>query len=69
MDADVKFQTTREVQEYYDNALREIGVRAPSPTLGQSVNDYRRETLRTLKQSILPHDRQLYVVQCGASEE
>jgi hypothetical protein len=36
-----------------NEALRNIGARAPQPTLGQSVNDYRRETLRTIKRTFL----------------
>jgi hypothetical protein len=50
-------------QEYYDNALRKIGLRAPQPTLGQTVNDYRRETLRTIKRTFLPQNHPLYEVQ------
>jgi len=50
-------------QEYYDNTLRKVGMRAPQPTLGQTVNDYRRETLRTIKQTFLPQNHPLYAVQ------
>ena len=64
MDTDVKFQTAREVQEYYDNEPREIGLRVPAPVLGRSVNDTRREYLRTIKQTRLPPDHPLYAVQC-----
>lgn len=46
------------VQEYYDQILREVGVRAPQPTLGQSVRQYRQEALRSLKYS-LPEDHPL----------
>jgi hypothetical protein len=53
-------------QEYYDNTLRKIGLRAPQPTLGQSCNDYRRETLRTIKQTFLPQNHPLYAVQMRA---
>src|SRR5262249_37498146 len=53
-------------QEYYDNALRKIGLRAPQPTLGQTVNDYRRETLRTIKRTFLPQNHPLYQVQMRA---
>jgi hypothetical protein len=60
------FQAARQYQEYYDDKLKEIGVRAPSPVIGQSVNDYRRETLRTLKRSCLPRDHELYAVQYRA---
>ena len=45
-------------QIFYDDALREVGVRAPAPVLGQSVRDYRRETLRMLKYT-LPEDHPL----------
>ena len=53
-------------QEYYDNTLRKVGMRAPQPTLGQTCNDYRRETLRTLKQTFLPQNHPLYAVQMRA---
>jgi hypothetical protein len=50
----------KQYQEYFDNALCEVGVRAPAPTLGQTVNDYRRETDRTIKRTCLPKDHPLY---------
>ena len=50
-------------QEYYDNALRKVGTRAPQPVLGTTVNDYRRETLRNLKRTFLPQTHPLYEVQ------
>src|SRR5215471_10678747 len=53
-------------QEYYDETLRKVGIRAPQPTLGQTVNDYRRETLRTIKQTFLPQNHPLYAVQMRA---
>ena len=53
-------------QEYYDNTLRKVGMRAAQPTLGQTVNDYRRETLRTIKQTFLPQNHPLYAVQMRA---
>ena len=53
-------------QEYYDDTLRKVGMRAPQPTLGQTVNDYRRETLRTIKQTFLPQNHPLYAVQMRA---
>src|SRR5262249_52437212 len=34
--------------------------RAPEPVLGQSVNDFRRETLRTIKRTFLPPSHELY---------
>jgi hypothetical protein len=53
-------------QEYYDDTLRKVGMRAPQPTLGQTVNDYRRETLRTIKRTFLPQNHPLYAVQMRA---
>ena len=50
-------------QEYYADALRHVGVRVPPPRLGDSVNDYRRETLRNLKKTFLTH-HDLYKVNC-----
>jgi hypothetical protein len=47
------FNAARQYQEFYDNALREVGVRAPPPKLGQTVNEYRRETLHALKRTLL----------------
>ena len=46
-------------QKRYDNALRDIGVRAPAPVLGQHPNDYRREVLRTIKKNHL-QNHELY---------
>jgi hypothetical protein len=56
------FDAARKFQEYYDETLRNIGARAPQPTLGQTVNDYRRETLRTIKRTFLPQNHDLYKV-------
>ena len=53
-------------QEYYDQTLRKVGLRAPQPVLGQTVNDYRRETLRTIKQTFLPQNHPVYAVQMRA---
>jgi hypothetical protein len=50
-------------QEYYDETLRNVGVRAPQPVLNQTVNNYRRETLRNLKRTFLPQNHPLYEVQ------
>jgi hypothetical protein len=58
------FDAARQYQEYYDTSLRNVGARAPQPTLGQRVNDYRRETLRTFKRTFLPQVHPLYGVQC-----
>ena len=57
------FDAARKFQEFYDNTLRKIGMRAPQPVLGTTVNDYRRETLRTIKKTFLPTDHELYRVQ------
>ena len=57
------FDAARKFQEFYDNTLRRIGVRAPQPTLGETVNHYRREVLRTIKKTFLPQDHPLYKIQ------
>jgi hypothetical protein len=57
------FAAARQFQEYYDTTLRHVGTRAPAPSLGQSVNNYRRETLRQLKRTFLPQNHPLYQVQ------
>jgi hypothetical protein len=57
------FNAARQFQSFYDEALRRVGARAPQPTLGQSVNNYRRETLRQLKRTFLPQNHPLYQVQ------
>jgi hypothetical protein len=59
---DQHFDAARKFQAYYDETLRKVGMRAPQPTLGQTVNDYRRETLRTLKRTFLPQVHELYKV-------
>src|SRR5215831_13639044 len=56
------FDAARKFQEFYDQALRKVGMRAPEPTLGQTVNNYRRETLRALKRTFLPEVHDLYKV-------
>jgi hypothetical protein len=53
----------RQLEAYYDDALRNVGVRVPAPLLGQPCNDYRRETLRNLKRTFLPQNHDLYKVQ------
>ena len=58
------FEASRCFQEYYDETLRRAGTRAPQQTLGVSVNDYRRETLRTLKRTFLPPNHDLYQGHC-----
>jgi hypothetical protein len=60
------FDASRKFQAYYQELLRNVGVRVPGPVLGQSCNDYRRETLRNLKRTFLPQVHPLYGVQCRA---
>jgi hypothetical protein len=48
-------RSARLYQEQHDNALCQIGFRAPQPTIGQMQDDYRRETLRTIKKQFLTH--------------
>jgi hypothetical protein len=57
------FDASRRFQEYFDSTLRQVGLRAPQPVLGQSVNDYRREVLRMAKRKFLPQNHPLYEVQ------
>src|SRR5262245_66398115 len=57
------FNVARSYQEFYDNTLRQVGMRAPQPVLGQTTNNYRRETLRTIKRTFLPQNHQLYKIQ------
>jgi hypothetical protein len=57
------FDASKKFQEYYDETLRRIGARAPQPILGETVNHYRRETLRNLKRTFLPQTHPLYEVQ------
>src|SRR5215475_5452451 len=56
------FDAARRFQAYYDETLRRVGALAPQPTLGQTVNDYRRETLRQFKRTLLPEVYDLYKV-------
>jgi hypothetical protein len=56
------FDVARSYQAHYDEVLRQVGMRAPQPTLGQTVNDYRRETLRMIKRALLPQNHELYRV-------
>jgi len=57
------FDAARKFQAFYDETLRKIGARAPQPILGETVNHYRRETLRNLKRTFLPQNHDLYQVQ------
>jgi hypothetical protein len=56
------FDAARQYQAYYDECLREVGGRAPPPTLGQTVGDYRREVCRRFKRTFLPPIHNLYQV-------
>jgi len=60
------FDAARKFQAHYDEILREVGARAPPPILGDTVNQYRRETLRNLKRTFLPQTHPLYDVQFRA---
>ena len=57
------FDASKQFQAFYDETLRRVGARAPQPTLGQNVDDYRRETLRQLKRTFLPEAHPLHQVQ------
>ena len=57
------FDAARQFQGFYDDTLRRVGARAPQPVLGQKVDDYRREALRTMKRTFLPSAHPLYQVQ------
>jgi hypothetical protein len=37
--------------------VREVGIRIPAPRLGQTVNDYRRETLHALQKATLQNHK------------
>ena len=49
-------------QARYEDALQPWNRRAPAPVLGQSVDDYRRETLVQMKR-LLPDDHSLRHIQ------
>jgi hypothetical protein len=51
-----------EWQEYFDNALQPIGVRAKVPVLGQSSNEYAQDSCETLA-SRLPQNHELSKVE------
>jgi hypothetical protein len=53
----------RQYQALYDDTLRKVGRRARQPVLGESVGDYRRESLRDMKMAFLPQNHELYRVQ------
>ena len=54
-------RSARIYQQRYDEALREIGERAPAPILGQDPNSYRREVLRKIKVNHL-QNHELYKI-------
>ncbi|HJY80177.1 MAG TPA: hypothetical protein VKK81_03730 [Candidatus Binatia bacterium] len=56
------FDAARKFQAFYDETLRKVGMKAPQPVLGETLNHYRRETLRTLKRTFLPPAHDLYKV-------
>lgn len=49
----------RRMHAYFDEKLRDIGERAPQPFSNQPVDDYVRETCRSLKRTHLPEDHPL----------
>ena len=57
------FDAARRWQEHYQKEVEDIGLNIPSPTLGQTTNDYRREMMRLLKQTFIPTNHDLYKVQ------
>ena len=57
------FEAARRWQEHYQAQVEDIGLNMPSPTLGQSTNNYRREMMRLLKQTFIPTTHDLYKVQ------
>jgi hypothetical protein len=50
--------SARIYQERYDNAMQPWGVRAPAPTLGQDIDDYRRN-LAVQAKRLLPDEHKL----------
>jgi hypothetical protein len=54
--------SARIYQERFDNALSPWGVRADAPTLGQDIDDYRRQHLVRIKK-LLPEGHELRKVQ------
>ena len=57
------FDAARRWQEHYQKEVEDIGLRVPSPVLGQTTNNYRREMMRLLKQTFIPQTHDLYKVQ------
>lgn len=56
----------RVYQERFDNLLRQCGLRAPEPVLGQSAQEYRRDPLVMMKKRMLPSNHELRAVQIRA---
>ena len=54
--------SARVYQERFDDALSPWDIRAPGPTLGQHIDDYRRDTLVKIKRQ-LPKGHELRKVQ------
>jgi hypothetical protein len=54
------FEHARKWQEEFDRTLEDLGARADSPVLGQTCNDYIRESFRTIKRTFLPKNHQVY---------
>ena len=57
------FDAARRWQEHYQKEVEDIGLRVPSPVLGQTTNNYRREMMRLLKKTFIPQTHDLYKVQ------
>ena len=57
------FDNARKWQEHYQKEVEDIGLRVPSPVLGQTTNNYRREIMRLLKKTFIPQTHDLYKVQ------
>jgi hypothetical protein len=56
-------EACRRFQEYYDTELcRHVGARAPQPTPGMDVNEYRGDACRQFKRTYLPQVHDLYKV-------
>jgi hypothetical protein len=53
------FERSRSFQAFYDDSLREVGIRIPAPVLGQTTNEYRRKTLAALQRALLPRNHEL----------
>ena len=52
-------RTARIFQARYDDALREVGIRAPEPILGQDPYNYRRKALHTFQCNHIPQNHEL----------